>query len=203
MNIKNIVFDLGGVLVDWNPRYMYQKIFDTEEEVNWFLDNICTSEWNAQQDAGRTIVEATEMLVLQHPELEQEIRAYYERWTEMFSGHIDGTLEILKKLKADENYRLLALSNWSGETFPTARRIFNFFNWFEGVVVSGDERMIKPDHRIYKVLFDRYQLNPEESLFIDDTLPNITAARELGMNGIHFSSPEQLARQMTELGINY
>jgi 2-haloacid dehalogenase len=201
MAIKNIVFDLGGVLVDWNPKYLYEKIFASEEQVDHFLSNICTVQWNAQQDAGRTMQEATERLVKEFPGYEPEIRAYYHRWTEMFSGHIQGSLDILKELKERNHYRLLALTNWSGETFPTAKRLFPFLSWFEGIVVSGEERMIKPDHRLYKVLFDRYMVAPHDSLFIDDSLPNVFVARELGMTAIHFNDPEKLEDELVGLGL--
>jgi 2-haloacid dehalogenase len=201
MTVKNIVFDLGEVLVDWNPRYLYEKIFDTPEEVDWFLNNICTSEWNAQQDAGRTMEEATRWLVDRHREHEAEIRAYYSRWTEMFSGQIDGTVEILSNLLETGAYRVLALTNWSGETFPTALQIFDFLHWFEGIVVSRDEKLIKPDPRIYQVLFQRYQLNPSQSLFIDDSLPNVKAASELGMQALHFTNPATLKYQLEEYGV--
>ena len=201
MNIKNIVFDLGGVLVDWNPRYLYRKIFNTEAEVDWFLEYICTGEWNAQQDAGRTMAEATQLLLERHPEHQHEIIAYYDRWTEMFSGPIEGTVQILDELKAKSDYRLLALTNWSAETFPTALKLFDFFSWFEGIVVSGDEKLIKPDHRLYQVLFDRYDIQPQETVFIDDTLPNVYAAAELGVRSIHFSSPEQLQLDLRDTGV--
>lgn len=201
MNVKNIVFDLGGVLVDWNPRYLYKKIFETENEIDWFLTNICNGQWNSLQDAGRTLEEATRVLTERHPEFTPEIRAYYDRWTEMLNGHIVGTVQILEKLKSQDSHRLLALTNWSGETFPTALEMFDFLHWFEGIVVSGDEKLIKPDHRIYQLLFNRYGIVPQESVFIDDSLANIEAARELGMKGIHFTGPDDLERQLEKLGV--
>ncbi len=201
MTIKNIVFDLGGVLVDWNPRYLYRKVFDSEEKVTWFLENVCTNEWNGQQDAGRTLNEATEVLVEQKPEYANEIRAYYQRWTEMLNGPIEGTLKILEQLRSQNGHRLLALTNWSQETFPTALELFDFLHWFEGIVVSGDEKLIKPDPSIYKVLFKRSQVEPHESIFIDDSLVNVTASRALGMHALHFQDPEQLKRELKEFGV--
>ena len=201
MEIKNVVFDLGGVLVDWNPRYLYRKIFSSEEQVEEFLSNVCTMEWNAQQDAGRTMVEATEILVNKFPDRQGEIRAYYQRWTEMFDGHIQGTLDILNMLKEKDQHRLLALTNWSGETFPTARKLFPFLSLFEGIVVSGDEKLIKPDHRLYQILFERYQIDPQDSLFIDDSLPNVKAAKQLGMTALHFDNSDKLAVELGALGI--
>jgi len=196
MATKNIVFDLGGVLVDWNPNYLYKNIFDTREETDFFLENICNLAWNARQDAGRTLEEATRVLIEQHPDFSIQIKVYYERWTEMFNGHIQGSVDILSQLRSNGDYRLLALTNWSGETFPIALQIFDFFQWFEGIVVSGDEKLIKPDHRLYQILFDRYNIHPGESIFIDDSLANITAAKELGMTGIHFTNPDQLSNEL-------
>jgi 2-haloacid dehalogenase len=118
--IKNIVFDLGGVLIDWNPKYLYRKIFSTEQQVEWFLDNICTVAWNSGQDEGRSMEEATRILVDQHPQYAAEITAYYQRWTEMLNGHLEGTLNILEAIETNGTHRLLALTNWSGESFPTA-----------------------------------------------------------------------------------
>lgn len=187
--------------MDWNPRYLYRKIFNTPDEVEWFLDNICTSEWNAQQDQGRSLEAATQYLVERHPEHTAEITAYYDRWTEMLNGHIEGTLQLLADLKQKDRHRLLALTNWSGETFPTALELFDFLHWFEGIVVSGDEKMMKPDPRIYQLLFERYGLNPEESIFIDDSPRNVEAARELGMTGIHFKDPQGLEKQLKVVGV--
>ena len=201
MTIKNIVFDLGGVLVDWNPRYLYNKIFDKQEEVDWFLNNICTSHWNAQQDAGRTMEEATSMLVERHPEYTSEIQAYYNRWTEMLNGPVQGSVQILEDIMNRGNHRLLALTNWSGETFPTALEMFDFLHWFEGIVVSGDEKLIKPDRRIFQLMFRRHQVEPQHSIFIDDSLPNVKAARELGMRALHFTDPDTLKQQLKEHGV--
>lgn len=200
-HIDTIVFDLGGVLVDWNPRYVYREIFDSEEKVEWFLNNICTYKWNVQQDAGRPIAEANDFLIAQHPEWEKEIRIYYDRWVDMLGGAIQETVDLLDDMIQSKTYRILALTNWSGETFPTAKTIFPFLHWFEGVVVSGDEKLIKPDHRLYQILFDRYQVDPNKAVFIDDSFPNIEAARELGMHGIHFQSTAQVRQELASAGI--
>lgn len=200
--IDTIVFDLGGVLIDWNPRYLYRKIFKTEDEITWFLENICTSEWNEQQDAGRGFEEATEELVSRHPEWEAPIRAWYGRWEETIQGPIHGTVSLLQSLKDRSPYRLYALTNWSAETFPVAMDKFNFLHWFEGIVVSGLEKTRKPFPDIYQLLIDRYKIFPSKSVFIDDNLKNIVAAREVGMNGIHFQSPDQLKSELLTMGIN-
>lgn len=194
--ISTIIFDLGGVLIDWNPRYLYRKIFQTEEEVSWFLSNICTSDWNDQQDAGRSFEEATRDLIEKHPEYEEAISAWYGRWKETISGPIHGTVEILKELKASENFRLYALTNWSAETFPWALDNFDFLHWFEGIVVSGVEKCRKPLPEFFNILFDRYDVNPREALFIDDNLKNIEGAKALGLHTIAFESPAQLAREI-------
>ena len=199
MPIRNIVFDLGGVLIDWNPRYVYRQIFDTEEEVDNFLSNITVMEWNVQQDAGRTLSEATQILIAKHPKWKKEIEAYYGRWEEMLGGPIDGTVDILKKCIDDERYRVLALTNWSAETFPIAQKHYEFLSWFEGIVVSGEEKCIKPDPTIYNILMNRYSLIPEQTIFIDDNPDNISAANELGINGILFTSPEALEVSLRQI----
>src|SRR5690242_10888629 len=133
-SIDTIVFDLGGVLVDWNPKYLYSQIFSEEKEMVDFLENICTSDWNEEQDAGRSLEEATQFLVAKYPKYIDQIQAYYGRWEEMLKGDIPGTVEILKKLKDSSKYRLYALTNWSIETFPIALNRFPFLQWFEGIV---------------------------------------------------------------------
>lgn len=198
--IDTVIFDLGGVLIDWNPRYLYRKIFKTDEEIEWFLGNICTAEWNDLQDEGRSFAEATEELIARHPEWEMPIRAWYDRWEETISGPIDGTVEILRTVRSS-NHNLYALTNWSSESFPIALKKFDFLNWFDGIVVSGVEKMRKPDPRFFRVLFDRYAVEPGRSVFIDDNEKNIHAGRELGLNVIRFVSPEQLRTDLTKLGI--
>ncbi len=198
--IDTVIFDLGGVLIDWNPRYLYRKIFKTDEEIEWFLGNICTAEWNDLQDEGRSFAEATEELIARHPEWEMPIRAWYDRWEETISGPIDGTVEILRTVRSS-NHNLYALTNWSSESFPIALKKFDFLNWFDGIVVSGVEKMRKPDPRFFRVLFDRYAVEPGRSVFIDDNEKNIHAGRELGLNVIRFVSPEQLRADLTKLGI--
>ena len=198
-NIDTIVFDLGGVLIDWNPRYVYRTIFETEAEIDDFLENVCTHDWNAQQDAGRPLAEATQILIDRHPDWEGEIRAYYGRWIEMLGGPIYETVEILENLKASGRYRLYALTNWSAETFDVPRERYDFLNIFEGIVVSGVEKLIKPDPAIYRILIDRFSLNPRQSVFIDDSLKNVQGARSVGLNGIHFKSPMQLREALADV----
>jgi len=197
--IKNIIFDLGGVLIDWDPRYVYRTVFDTEEEVEWFLKNITKMEWNVMQDAGRDLQEATELLIAEHPKWHKEIKMYYGRWEEMLGGPIDGTVEILRDYIKNPNYRVLALTNWSHQTFPIALKYYDFLHWFEGTVVSGDEKCIKPDPKIYNTIINRYDLVAEESLFIDDNQNNVDGAIACGMQSILFKSPEELATDLKQL----
>lgn len=199
-SVETVIFDLGGVLVDWNPRYLYRKIFKSEEEIDWFLNNICTSEWNDMQDAGRSFAEATEELLSKHPEWEVPIRAWYDRWEETIAGPIEGTVEILRNIKGT-GHRLYALTNWSAESFPIAKKKFEFLDWFQGIVVSGVEMTRKPFPEFYHILFDRYAVVPGRSVFIDDNMANITAGKGLGLNVIHFTSPEQLRIDLRNFGI--
>ncbi|MDW3650265.1 MAG: HAD family phosphatase [Bacteroidia bacterium] len=197
--IDTIVFDLGGVLIDWNPRYVYRTIFDSEEKVESFLANVCVSSWNEEQDRGRSLKEGTEILLAKHPEWEKEIRAFYDRWPEMLGGPIQGSVDILESLKVGKNYRLYALTNWSDETFPVALGRYDFLQWFEGILVSGKEKLIKPDPAIYKLLFERFNIDPEKAIFIDDSLKNVEGAKAVGMHAIHFRSPMQMREELAEL----
>jgi 2-haloacid dehalogenase len=200
-NITTIIFDLGGVLIDWNPRYVYRQIFDSEEKIDWFFENICTHEWNEHQDAGRSLQEATEELVAKFPEHENEIRAYYGRWEEMLGGPIHETVEILQSLKATNKYKIYALTNWSAETFPVALQRYEFLNWFDGIVMSGEEKTRKPFVEIYKRLLDRFKVDPSEVIFIDDSLRNVMGAEAAGIEGIHFHSPQQLKEELQQRNI--
>ena len=196
-----IIFDLGGVLVDWNPDYVYRTIFNDETKMREFYDEICTSEWNEEQDAGRGLKEATEELVARYPHEEKNIRAYYDRWEEMLKGEIEGTVKVLEKIKDREDLKLYALTNWSHETFPVALKRFEFLQWFHGRLVSGEEKMRKPFVEIYELLLKRYNINPETAVYIDDNERNLKPAKELGLYTIHFKSPHQLEEEFIKLGI--
>ncbi len=197
--IDTIIFDLGGVFVDWNPKYLYRKIFDNEEKMEQFLSEICTNSWNVEHDRGRPLWKGTQLLVDQYPEYESEIRAYYSRWVEMLGGLIEGTVQIFHTLKAMPQYRVYALTNWSQETFPIARVLYPFLQLFEGIVVSGDEKCIKPDAKIYETLLERYNVKAEAAVFIDDSLKNVKGAEAVGIKGIHFTTPEDLKEKLEEL----
>ncbi len=197
--MKTVIFDLGGVLIDHDPRYLYRSLFEHEHEISDFLDNVCTVEWNEMQDAGRTIAEATAERIALYPDHADLIRAYYERWPEMLNGAVDGTVEILDELRGN-NMPLYALTNFSAETFVTARTIYDFLDWFQGILVSGEEKLIKPDPRIYERMLDRFNIDPADAIFIDDRKKNVVAASNLGIHGIHFSTSEKLRADLLAIG---
>jgi 2-haloacid dehalogenase len=190
--IDTVIFDLGGVLIDWNPRYLFRKIFTDEQEMEHFLTHICSPDWNEEQDAGRSLAEATQWLVERHPEYETQIRAYYGRWEEMLGGVFDEAVEALRKLTQETDYRVYALTNWSGETFKIALQKYDFLHWFDGIVVSGDEKMRKPSPEFYQILLNRYNVDPQNALFLDDNLRNIEAARKLGVHATHITDPKMI-----------
>ncbi len=199
--INTVVFDLGGVLIDWNPDYVYQTIFSTKKEMDWFYKNICTADWNEEQDAGRSLSEATEFLVKKFPEHESSIRAYYDRWEEMLGGPIHDTVAIFRELKQDPGLRLYALTNWSHETFPIALQKYEFLHLFDGRLVSGEEKTRKPFRIIYEILIERFNIDPASSIYIDDNERNLVPARELGFTTIHFKNPQQFREALKELGV--
>lgn len=197
--IKNIIFDFGGVLIDWNPEYLFRKEFERESDMNYFLENICTSEWNIQQDAGRPLSEATKTLQKEHPEYKELIGMYYGRWEEMLGGVIEDSVRVLYLLK--DKYPIYGLTNWSAETITIAYRRYDFFNYLEGIVVSGEEELIKPDPKLYQVLLNRYRLKANETLFIDDNIHNIETAQEMGFHTIHFTENMDLEKEVKEMGL--
>ena len=195
--IKNIIFDLGGVLVDWNPDKVYKHVFKNDpDKMAHFFNEVCTQDWNENQDAGYPMAKATEERVALFPDYEEEIRMFYGRWDEMLGDQIQGTVDILKQCADNSNYKVVALTNWSHETFPKAIAKFEFFQWFEGILVSGEEKTRKPFAEIYELTLSRFDIKADESLFIDDNLRNIEAARALGIYSIQFHSPEQLAQNL-------
>lgn len=201
--IDTIIFDLGGVLIDWNPEYVFSKLIPDPEKRQYFFDHICTHDWNIEQDAGRSLADATDLLLAQWPEWETEIRAYYGRWEEMLGGPLHDTVDLLRELRDQKEHRLLALTNWSAETFPVALERYEFLHWFEGIVVSGTEKTRKPFADIYQLLLDRYNVVPERAVFIDDSLKNVQGAEFLGINGIHFQGAAPLRDALRNLGAAY
>ncbi|MBB6108441.1 2-haloacid dehalogenase [Mucilaginibacter lappiensis] len=197
--INTIIFDLGAVLIDWNPHYMYRTLFADEQEMKDFLATVCTPDWNEEQDAGRSLREGTELLVAQHPQYEAHIRAFYGRWEEMLGEAFHDTVELFRRLKTGDRYKIYALTNWSAETFPVALARYDFLGWFDGIVVSGVEKMRKPAPEFYQILLDRYQVDPQTALFIDDNYRNILAAEKIGIRSIHFTSAAELEKELEAL----
>lgn len=196
-----VTFDLGGVLIDWNPRYLFRKLFDGDEvAMERFLADVCSPAWNLEQDAGRSWREAVDTLTGTHPEQGDLIAAYDERWAEMLGGPIDGTVEVLADLRRTGT-RLAALSNWSAEKFPAARSRYPFLNWFETIVISGEVGICKPDPRIYRHVLGRMGLAAEASVFIDDSAANVQAAGDLGMTALTFRDPATLRADLQDLGL--
>lgn len=196
MNKANVViFDFGGVLVDWNPHYLYDPYFGSREKADWFLANICNSAWNVQMDGGKPFEEGIAERVGEYPEWEKEIRMYRSEWLKMMGGQIPGMQEVVEDLKA-QGYRLYGLTNWAADTFALVRHTYPVFDLLDGIVVSGEEKVAKPDPRIFRILFERYRVNPSEAVFIDDNKPNIDAARALGLQTILFQSAEQLRESL-------
>jgi len=198
--LSTVVFDLGNVLVRWNPRLLYEQLIADADELEQFFDTVITHDWIRAQDAGRPFDEGIAVLTAQFPHYESEIRAFWERWEEMVPGAINGTVEILAELKERET-PLYALTNWSHQTFPIARPRFPFFDWFDGIVVSGEIGMVKPDARIYRHLLERFGLTAEDCVFIDDSATNVAGAEAVGIAGLHFQSPDKLRRELAKLGL--
>jgi 2-haloacid dehalogenase len=195
------VFDLGGVLVDWNPRYLYRRLFDGDEAaMERFLAEVCTPAWNDEQDRGRPFAEACALLVRDHPERRALIEAWPARFEETMAGPIAGTVDVLAELRA-RGVPLYALSNWSAETFPRARARFPFLEWFDGIVISGALRIAKPDPAIYRHLLEAYDLRAGELVFIDDAARNVEAAEALGIRAVRFTDAAALRADLVELGL--
>ena len=196
--MKNIVFDFGRVLVDWNPHHLYDKYFGSWEKAEWFLNNICLYSWNLQMDGGKPFAEGVAELQAEHPEWSEAIAIYHTRWIEMMGGEIEGMADILRRLK-EAGYGIYGLTNWSSETFPLVKDKYPIFGLLDGMVVSGEEHLLKPDAAIYKCLLERYGLQAEESLFVDDNADNVVGARNVGMKAVQFTSAEELERELKDV----
>lgn len=195
-----VVFDLGGVLIDWDPRHLYRKLIDDEAEMERFLAEVCSSDWNVQQDAGRSFEAGVRELVACHPGADALIEAYWQRWPEMLGGAIEETVEILAELKA-RAVPLYALSNWSAETWPHALERFEFLGWFDGLVISGFEGVAKPDPAIYRLLIERHRLTPGSTLYVDDVAANVRAGCAAGLRAHRFTDAPALRRVLRRDGL--
>ena len=195
-----VIFDIGGVLIDWNPRHLYRPLFADEAAMEWFLTDICSPQWNEQQDAGREWDEAIALLCAQFPAQASLIHAYRERWEEMLGGPLDDTVAVLDALRV-RGVRLFALTNWSHDTFAIARQRYAFLDWFKDIVVSGAEGMIKPDPAIFQLLLTRGGIDPARAVYIDDTARHVDAAKALGMRALLFRDAATLRRELSSLGL--
>lgn len=198
--IETVVFDLGGVLIAWDPRYLYRKVFASEQAVEHFLQTVCTPEWNHELDLGRPFDEAIQELCARYPKYKDQIEAYRTRWGEMLGGPICGSVRLLESLR-ERGVPLYALTNWSAETFGIAKERYGFLGWFEEIVVSGEEKVAKPDRAIYERLVERTGISPRSSLFVDDSEANVRAAGKLGFTGVVFRGHETLARELAHLDL--
>ena len=201
-SVTTVVFDLGGVLVDWNPRYLYRDLFKGDEAaMEHFLSAICTPDWNDKQDAGRSFAEAAAELKAQHAAHAEMIDAWFPGFDKMLAGPIHGTVEILTRLH-QSGMPLYALTNWSDETFPIAQQRFDFLRFFQGILVSGRERLAKPDPQIFELLIARYNLTPAQTVYIDDNALNIETARGLGFHALPFTTPQALADDLRRFDLS-
>lgn len=196
--IRNIVFDFGAVLVDWDPRHLYGPYFGDAEKTDHFLQEICPYEWNSAADAGRPVSDVTEERVRLFPQWEKEIRMYFGQWIKMMGEQIPGMQELVEELK-NRGYRLYGLTNWSAETFPLVKDNYPVFRLLDGIVVSGEEKIAKPDPGIFRILLQRYGLKPEECLFIDDNPKNVSTGESLGIRGLVFTSAAVLRSRLAEV----
>lgn len=195
------IFDLGGVLIDWNPRHLYRKFFGGDTAaMEEFLSTVCTPEWNRLQDAGRRCADAARELKAAHPHRAELIDAYYGRFDEMMAGPIAGTVEILAELRR-RGTPLYGLTNWSAETYPLGLARFDFLGWFRGILVSGEIGVLKPDPRIYSLLVQRFAIDPHAAVFIDDSQANAEGAAGIGIHGIHFTGAQALRTELVTLGM--
>ena len=200
--VDTIIWDLGGVLIDWKTTYVYDEhYFDSIEKRTQFFDTVCTNDWNENQDAGYPIAQATAEKIAEFPQWESAIRDFYGRWEDMLRGPIPETVDVFRDLRSTQQYKFYALTNWSAETFPIALARFDFLHWFDGRIVSGEEKTRKPFQEFYQVLFDRYQIVPERSIFIDDNLRNVQAAEALNIPSIHFQDAVQLRGELAGRGV--
>jgi 2-haloacid dehalogenase len=197
----NVVFDIGNVLVAWDPMALYRKVFDGDEaKAGWFLANICTHDWNVDQDRGRSFAEAVEVLAAAHPDWKEAIAAYHLRWHETVLGPIAGTVAVLEELHS-KGTPLYAITNWNDEKYYETRGRFPFLELFRDTVVSAVEKAIKPEPEIFQILCRRNGLRPADCVFIDDSPRNVEGARAVGMQAIHFTGEEALRRELEAMDL--
>ena len=192
-----VVFDLGGVLIDWNPRYLYRKLLPDEAQVEWFLEHVCPPRWNAVHDGGQPFAVGIAEAIARHPEQGPLIRVYYDRWSEMLGGSIPETVKLMREVTVP----VFALTNWSAETFPIARQRYPFLNEFRDILVSGREKLMKPDRAIYHRAAERFRIEPARAVFLDDSEPNVSGAQAAGFRAFHYTGPDAARQQLQKLGV--
>lgn len=200
ITIRNIVFDFGGVLLDWNPRYLYREYFKEKEELDFFLSNVCTQSWNEKQDAGRPFKDAVEELQAEWPQYEEAILKYWTEWPRMVSGEFPQSVALLRDLK-EKGYHTYGLTNWSAETLKLMIPKYDFFKELDGMVVSGVEKVLKPSPQIYQILLNRYGLEAAETVFLDDNQANVDGAQAVGIHGILFDNVDNVRTNLKALGV--
>ena len=199
--IKNIIFDFGGVLVDWNPHYLFDKYFNDINEANYFIENVCTTEWNAEMDGGKPFEQAVKERSAMFPKYADALKLYQTNWMDTMGEEIPGMYDLIKSLKENGFPVIYGLTNWSAETFPTVQEIYRIFSLIDKIVVSGEVKQLKPNPEIFHTLLNTFNLKAEESLFIDDNLKNVEGAKAVGINAIRFENSEKLKEELVKLKV--
>ena len=199
--IKNIIFDFGGVLVDWNPHYLFDKYFNDINESNYFVENVCNSEWNAEMDGGKTFEQAVKERTAMFPKYAEALKLYQTNWMDTMGEEIPGMYDLIKLLKSNGFPIIYGLTNWSAETFPTVQKTYRIFSLIDKIVVSGEVKQLKPNPEIFYTLLNKFNLKPEESLFIDDNLKNVEGAKAVGINAVLFRGVEKLREDLKNLRV--
>lgn len=194
--IKNIIFDFGGVLVDWNPHYLFDKYFNDIKESNYFIENVCNSEWNAEMDGGKPFEQAVRERSAMFPQYAEPLKLYQTNWMDTMGEEIPGMYGLIKSLKENGFPVIYGLTNWSAETFPTVQKKYRIFSLIDNIVVSGEVKQLKPNPEIFHTLLNKYNLKAEESLFIDDNLKNVEGAKAVGINALRFENVTKLKEDL-------
>lgn len=201
--IQNIIFDFGGVLVDWNPHYLFDKYFNDINEANYFVENVCTTEWNAEMDGGKPFAQAVKERSAMFPKYAEALKLYQTNWMDTMGEEIPEMYDLIKSLKANGFPVIYGLTNWSAETFPTVQKTYRIFSLIDKIVVSGEVKQLKPNPEIFHTLLNKYNLKAEESLFIDDNLKNVEGAKAVGINAIRFENAIKLKEDLKALNITF
>lgn len=197
--IKNIIFDFGGVLVDWNPHYLFDQYFNDIEESNYFIENVCNSEWNAEMDGGKSFEQAVRERSAMFPQYAEPLKLYQTNWMDTMGEEIPGMYDLIKSLKENGFPVIYGLTNWSAETFPAVQKKYHIFSLIDNIVVSGEVKQLKPNPEIFHTLLNKYILKAEESLFIDDNIKNVEGAKAVGINALRFENTSKLKHDLEKI----